>query len=488
MPKFTVLPRRWRGIRNNESPVLLEPDEWADSKNFDARFGWTNRGSTKEIEQFPVSLSVHGLSNYYDVNGVLNRVWINQEGTIFENTVDTGFKLASGSLQLNSTTGPVPYFGVGTGASVVSRGGDRNAVWKDPSDSTWKELTGPSGLPKGVTFEAGGPRMFAFPGDLGNDAWEWSAVGDFTKWLGSEGGGQEPIGNDREDIVAIEGGLELNMAIYKRNHIYIRDGADPESWRILPTSQTLGIAAPLTLLRIAKGHFFVHDSGAYFLNAVGGISFPSLTFRIQKTWDEMVDNFGAFLRYAHAAYHPRENMIYLWIPNSNSRIMTRLVKIYVADGSVTIHDAKPSGGSHFFPKSGGGQIEFGINSAILSSRGLTDDGTAISAEITSNIFTGSPPSFDMEKRWGKRGIIHFFFETETAAQTVTVTPRIYRGNSRITGTAQNFVLAGDQVSKVKVKMPKESGWGTDYIINITTSTGRLRWLGYAGDYEEVTDE
>lgn len=488
MPKFTVLPRRWKGIRNNESSVLLDIDEWADSNNFDSRFGWTGKGSTKEIEKFPVNLSVHGISNYYDVNGVLHRVWINQEGSIFEDTVDTGFKLGAGNLQLNSTTGPIPYFGIGSGSSVVTRDGAKNAVWKDPADSVWKELTGPSGIPKGITFEIGGPRMFAFPGDLGNDAWEWSAAGDFTKWVASEGGGQEPIGDDREDIVAIEGGLELNMGIYKRNHIYMRDGADPTSWRILPVSNDLGLTAPLSIVRLAKGHFFVHESGAYFLNAVGAVSFPSLTFKIQRTWDAMVEQFGAYLRYAHAAYHPRENVIYLWIPNSNSRIMTRLVKIYISDGSVTIHDNKPTGGSHFFPTNTGGNIEIGVNSAILSVRGLSDDGTAISANLRSQIFTGSPPTFDMEKRWGKRGIIHFFFETETASQVVTVTPRVYRGNSVLTGTAQQFTLPGDQVSKVKVKMPKESGWGIDYLIEITTATGRLRWLGYAGEYEEVTDE
>ena len=484
--KFTILPRRWRGIRNSESALLLEPDEWADSKNFDARFGWSNDGSIEQITAGPVSKEVILLRHYYDTAGTLHRVWVNEDGTIFEDTTDVGLTVP-GITSLTAIDRTIPYFAAGTGAAVITRA-SQNPVWKDPGDATWKELTGPPATFKGVTFDVGGPRLFGFPGSLGPDAWAWSAVGDFNDWTTAGGGGEEPIGNNREDIVAIEGGLEANIGIYKRNSIWLRSGADPESWSIVNVSNDIGLTAPNSLLRIGKAHFIAHDSGAYFVNAIGSVSFPSLTFRIQDTWDRMIDNFGEYLRYAHAAYHPRQNVVHLWIPNQASRIMNRLIKIFVADGSVTIHDSKDTGSSDFFPASGGGQMEYGKDSKIFKIAGRTDDGTAITTEITSGIFSGSPPSMDTEKRWGLRGVLHFFFEAETGGETVTVTPRIYRGNSRITGTAQSFALTADQVSKVKVRMSDDSGWGVDFIIAGTFTTGRVRWLGYAGEYTDVTDE
>jgi len=484
--EFTILPKRWRGMRNNESAVLLQPDEWADSLNFDARFGWSRRGSTRELQAGPVSQAILLARHYYDVDGTLHRVWVNEAGSIFEDTTDIGQRVQPGVFNLGNFNGVIPYFAAGTGAAVVTRT-NQNAAWKDPSDSVWKELVGPTAPLKGATFDFGGPRLFAFPGDLGPDSWAWSAVGNFNEWTASGGGGQEPIGNDREDIVAIEAGLETNIAIYKRNHIYMRKGGNPDTWRIIPVSNDIGLTAPNSVLRLGKSHFFVHDSGAYFLNAIGSVSFPSLTHRIQRTWDDMVDNFGEFIRFAHAAYHPRENTIYLWVPNQANRVMNRLIKIHVADAAITLHDNQDAGGSDFFPRVGRGQIEYGANSSIFAIRGFTDDGQAIQARIVSGIFSGSPPTFHREKRWGFRGILHLFFETEDGAQTVTVTPRAYRGNTRIDGATQNFTIPADQISKIAVKMGDESGWGIDFIISSTINQGRIRWLGYAGQYEEITD-
>ena len=485
--KFVIMPRRWRGTRSNEPSVLIGTDEWASSVNFDARFSKSNEGSIVVETSAGVNKEILGLANYYDVNSLLRRVYVDENGDVYEDGVLADV-FRAGVFTLSSTTEPIPTFATGTGAIVIARGADGKPLWKDPSDSTWKDMTGaPATNVITAAFEVGGPRLFVAPGTLGNDSMAWSEAGDIDDFV-TAGSGEEPIGNDREDIVALRSGLESNMAIYKRNHIYIRDGSDPDTWNIVPVSQDIGLTAPNSLVNIGKSHFFIHDSGAYFLNAVGSVSFPSLTFKIQNLWDDMLTSFGSYLRYAHAAYHPRENTIYLWIPNQASRIMNRLVKLYLADGAVTVHDGKDTGGAHFFGASGGGQLEYGKASEILKIGGTDDDGTSITVYITSGIFSGSPPTFDLEKRWGKRGILHFFFESTLSGESIKITPRIYRGNSRITGVQQTFALTAGQVSKVKVKMPDESGWGIDYLLDGTFSVGRVRLIGLAGEYTEITDE
>ncbi|KKK59693.1 hypothetical protein LCGC14_3031830, partial [marine sediment metagenome] len=173
MIKFAILPRRWRGIRNSEASVLLEVDEWADSKNFDSRFGWTNKGATQQITAGGGSKEVLALSSYYDVNGDLHRVWINVDGDIFEDTTDIGFNLTGAAIVLADATTPIPYFASGTGALIITRDGSQSSIWKDPSDSVWKELLGVLATPKGATFDVGGPRLFTFPGSLGPDSWAW---------------------------------------------------------------------------------------------------------------------------------------------------------------------------------------------------------------------------------------------------------------------------------------------------------------------------
>lgn len=488
--KFVIMPRRWRGARSNDPSVLIGSDEWASSTNFDARFSRTNLGSVVTVTANPLpnpATEVLGLANYYDTNSLLTRVWVDSDGDVYEeDTIVDVFR--AGSFTLATSTDPIPTFAAGTGAIVVCRGSDGKPLWKDPADATWKDMTGaPATGVITAAFEVGGPRLFVAPGTLGNDSMAWSEAGDIDDFAAT-GSGEEAVGNDREDIVALFGGLEKNMAIYKRNHIYIRSGTDPDSWSIVPVSNDVGLTAPNSLINIGKAHFFVHESGAYFLNAAGVISFPSLTFKIQDIWDTMVSTFGAYLRYATAAYHPRENTIYLWIPNQSTRIMNRLVKIYLADGAVTVHDGKDTGGSHFFPTTTGGQIEYGKASELLKVSGVDDDGTAITVAMTSGIFSGNPPSFDIEKRWGKRGILHFFFEVTTGNETIKITPNVYRVNAKTAGVQQSFALTSGQVSKVKVKIPDQAGWGFDYDLAGTFSTGHVRLIGIAGEYEEITDE
>ena len=84
--------------------------------------------------------------------------------------------------------------------------------------------------------------------------------------------------------------------------------------------------------------------------------------------------------------------------------------------------------------------------------------------------------------------MHFFFESTVSGESIKITPRIYRENSRITGTQQTFALTADQVSKVKVQMPDESVWGMDYLLDGTFSVGHVRLIGIAGEYTEITDE
>lgn len=484
---FQIIPKKWRGIRNSEAALLLDPDEWADSKNFDARMGWSSAGSTLAQTTPVANKALIGLSHYFDKTGVLHTVVIDEDSTIFDDNVAIGPKFSAAAIPLTDVNGGIPDFAPGVGGTVIARGTAFAPLRKDPADNVWKELSGTTPKFTGVSVERAGPRLFGFPNSSNeSDTMAWSAVADFTKWAAADGGGSEPIGGDREPIVGIEGGLEDGMAVYKRNHIYVRFGTDPTKWKITLIASDLGLTAPATLLRIGKSHFFVHESGPYFLNAVGAVIFPHLADRVQKTWDDMVTNFGPWLRFAHAAYHPRENMIYLWLPNQASRMMNRLMKIYVPTGAVTLHDGKIAGCSAFEAAAAGRLLYGGTSSKVYEAKGLTDDGTSITSDLTPGIFAGSPPTPDMEKKWGFRGVIHVYLEAEGAVP-ITLTPRVYRDNIQVVGSAQSFTLVANRVVKAKMTVPTAMGWGFDFVLSAVTSLGRWRLLGYSGVYEEITD-
>lgn len=484
---FQIIPKKWRGIRNSEAALLLDPDEWSDSKNFDARMGWSSAGSTL-VQTTPVAnKALLGLTHYFDKTGVLHPVIINEDGTIFDDNVAIGPKFSTAAISLTDPAGAIPDFAPGVGGIVIARGTSLAPLRKDPADDVWKELVGATPKFTGVSIERAGPRLFGFPNSsTESDTMAWSAAADFTKWLTADGGGAEPVGSDREPITGIEGGLEDAMAVYKRNHIYVRNGTDPETWKITLVASDIGLTAPATLIRIGKSHFFVHESGPYFLNAVGAVIFPHLAERVQKTWDDMVANFGSWLRFAHAAYHPRENTIYCWLPNQASRLMNRLMKIYVPTLSVTLHDGKTAGYSAFEPAAAGRLLYGGSASKTFETKGLTDDGTAITSDLTPGIFAGSPPTPDMEKKWGFRGVVHVYLEAEGAVP-ITLTPRVYRDDAQVVGSPQNFTLVANRVTKVKMKMPTQMGWGFDFVLSAITSLGRWRLLGYSGIYEDITD-
>lgn len=482
---FQILPKRWRGIRNEESALLLDPDEWADSKNFDSRMGWSGTGSTTIQTWTGGSLACLGLRHFFDKNGVIHRVLVSEDGGIFEDGSAIPLTFSPTAIVLTDAAGRIPSFAPGLGGIVIARGAPFSVIRKDPADDMWKVLLNAPQF-TGVSMERAGPRLFGFPNSLTEtDTVAWSAAADFTLWTTAGGGGTEPIGNDRQPIIGIEGGLENAMAYYKRDYIYIRRGTDPETWRIDLATSDIGLTAPLSLIRLGKSHFFVHESGAYFLNPVGAVIFPPLSEKIQRTWDTMIDNFGSYLRFAHAAYHSRERTIYCWLPNQASRVMNRLLKIYVPDGSVTIHDGKPTGGSDYYRQAGGILTYANLNKVYKVS-GLSDDGTSISSTLTPGIFAGSPPTPQHEKRWGLRGVVHVYLEAEGAVP-ITLTPRVYRDDAQVVGSTQNFTLVANQVTKVKMKMPTAQGWGFDFVLAATTNLGRWRLLGYSGVYEEITD-
>ncbi|MGI0015960.1 MAG: hypothetical protein ACREBU_21275, partial [Nitrososphaera sp.] len=301
--EFSIIPRRWRGVRNSEAELLLEPDEWADSRNFDSRYGWSSPGSTLLQTVTPGALSVIGLSHFFDKDGLLKRVMITSNGSIYlDGVLVTQQVFSTTAIGITNINGEIPVMAAGAARIFIARGTLQSVIHRDPVDSVWKELLL---APKArtLTLDPAGPRLFVSPDSTGQpDTWAWSAAGDFTKWTVADGGGEEPIGEDRQKIIAIRANLENNLAIYKANRIYIRDGSDPKTWRLINTSNEIGAISP-SIINIGKGQGFIHESGFFLLNAVGAVAFPPLTERVQETWEFMLKNFGDYLRFAHSAYN-----------------------------------------------------------------------------------------------------------------------------------------------------------------------------------------
>ena len=434
-----------------------------------------------KLEAVDTSLSGTGTAGVYSGTGT--------NGTLV--TIDD-FQVESFDLQPT-----IPDAEGGIGSLVIARGVDQPMLWKNPGTGLWEALLAATGVtqrPRTLTIDSAGPRLFVAPDSNGPDSWSWSAAGDFTKWATADGGGSEPVGEDREPIVAARAGLGNDAAIFKQNHIYAREGSDPQSWVLHRISSDVGLTAMRSVVRVGKGMFFIHESGAYFLNAVGSVTFPPLSQRIQTTWDAMVEAYGAYLKYAHASYSPRENTIYAWVPNQASRVMNRLLKIYVPTGAITVHDDKPAGHSAF-RTSGVGRIVYGGESGqTFTVEGPTDNGVDITSEFTTGIFSGTPPTPDREKRWGFRGALWVFLEA-TAEITVTITPTIYQNPDASdpdddgvrVGTPQTVSILPGRVRKALIKFPDNMGWGFSMNCVVTQGVGQWRLVGYSGTYDEITD-
>ncbi len=484
MPKrYQVMPDEFRGIREVRSKIIIGTREWASVKNMDSRYGFSSPGSTF-LYNFDAGTprEVWGTAYYFDKNGNVREVVITSDLKIFDERVLTAASYVGSE---------VPDIASISGGVIVARGAGNSAVWKDPLDDAWKTFvasTGTAPKPRTVTVHPGGPRLFMAPTTDGVDYLGYSGPAAYTKWATADGGGAENIGEDREPIVLLRYGLGDNTVVYKPNHVYIIQGSNPATWIIHLISSDLGVTAPAASgLRVGKGQFFVHESGAYFVNAVGEVTWPPLTDPIQKTWDAMIEAYSAYLKYAHATYHPRDRMIHLWIPNQASRVMNRLIKIYVPTGAISIHDDKVATSSAFRPSPAPQRVVYGSNnSKIYTIAGLTNDGAAIASEFETGIFSGDPPTPEAEKKWGYRGLVHVYLEAD-AAITVTVTPTIYRLKEVLVGTGQDCVLIANQVCKFPIYLPDEMGWGFSFKMNATQSLGKWRLVGYSGMYEEITD-
>lgn len=485
MPRFQVFPDEWRGVRNNLSSLVIDYKEWSDSKNVDARFGWSSAGLTlvENLDNI-TARQVRSLNYFYDTQGVLHRLATTDEGKVYQDGANQA------AVSVPTVAGYLANVEAGLGGAVLARGTSLAPIWRDPADGTWKVLAATSGTvpkPNVVAIDPAGPRLFTAPGTLGPDSFQYSAVGDFKKWAAADGAGEDVVAEDREPISAMCWGLGANMALYKRHKIFVRTGTTPSTWVIHPVSQDIGSVSPC-VIRVAKGQFFIHESGAYFVNAVGQVSFPALTQKIQDTWDAMVASYGDYLPYAHAAYHPLENTVYLWVPNAASRVMGRLIKIYVPTGAVTLHDDKPALCSAYRP-SWPQYVTLGdAASRVYSVSGASNDGATISSQVTTGVFSGNPPTPELEKTWGfGRGVIQVFLQARGSNITVNCTPTIYQLNRTVTGTAQALALTAGQITKADVYLPDAMGWGFSLGFAATHGSGNWRLLGYAGNYEEHTD-
>lgn len=453
-----VIPIRWYGIRDDVDPVAIREDEWQDARNMD--IDGTRPGLT-EVVTHEAGIAVVGLHFYRRPDGTKHRVAILANGKVYEDT----------SAVLTGLTGAAPFLLSGLGAMIILDPGG-TPRFRDPADGVWKTFPVPTAWPiKVASFDSVARRVFVAPTDLGVDSWGWCTIDDFTKWTKTNGGGQEPVGPDDSPIEAIGGFVGDNVAIYKADHIWIREGADPTTWQFRAISADTGTSAPRALFKVGHGNFFIHGQGAQLLNALGSIMFPPLSDPISVRWFNLskIIDFSK----AHAAWDAHKLRVYLWVPDDTG-VLQRLFKFDFKERSVTEH-VLPALCSAW----SGTYITIGTATGKIGEcQGAADFGTAISSFLVTKVF-GDPMS---PKNFGVVQQLVVLLRG-TAGVQVTVTPKIYVENTTVIAPAQ-VVTLGSSLTRRSIPLPNQQGWGIEFQFS---GVGYWRLVGMVAP-EEILGE
>jgi len=460
---FTVQPKGWRGVRDNEPANKVLDEEWVDARNVDSRIGGRRQGLV-EVSRNEADAKILGLNAYRRPDGSLHLASVNGNGKIFDDVT---------SAMTGLSTTAYPLVVPGNGTVFVFNGVDRPR-WRDPADNVWKEFNVPSGwIPKYATYHPLNKRIYVAPTTAGVDYYAWSNA-DFTGSTLSftaPGGGAEYIGGHREPIMGIHHGLGDDTCIFTTDHIYQIRGLDPSDWRVRFVSGDIGCVSARTIALIGHGLFFMHTSGCYLVNAVGAVTFPPLTNPKQNAWDTLVKTYGNYLQYAHAAWSASEHTIYLFVPTSAASDMGQLWKFYLPDGSLSVHDVAAVSCCPY----SGQRVYIGrADGRICSFLGDDLDLTApITGWLRSKVYGDVGRVYD----WGVQQKMVVMFKPLTGG-TVRVQPTIYAQHERgvVNGVLQtvNLDQTGDEI-RATIYLPESPGWGLQLYIE---GESAWRWQGF----------
>jgi len=443
-----VIPAFWKGIRDNVDGIAILEEEWQDASNHDhdgVRPGLT------EVVVLEAGVGVVGLHYYNRADGSQHRVAALANGKLYEDS----------SLALSGMSGQPPVFTSGLGTVIVL---DPSGTphFRDAADNTWKTLPTPSAwVPKVGSIDRIGRRLYLAPTDLGPDAWGYSAVDKVTKWASTDGGGQEIVGGDGQPIGGIGYFVGDNMAIYKYDMLYLREGADPANWKFRAISADVGTRSPRALVALGHGNFFAHSAGASLVNAVGSVLFPPLSDPITTRWVSLarVIDFAK----VHACWDAITQRMNLWVPN-DAGVVQRLFRISFREHNVTEHVVQATCSAW-----DGQYIHIGRTDGRISKiSGTTDHGTPIDAYIVTKVF-GDPLT---QKSFGSDEQIIMLFRG-AAGVVVSVTPTMYVDDFLVVGDAVSVTLVGG-LSRLMVPLPTTQGWGLELKIQ---ATGVWKFVG-----------
>lgn len=475
---FSVVIDKYLGIRQDVSALVVSAREWADALNYDERFGWPRIGFS--LASSPAA-ELRGYWTYYRPDTTLHEVWVDAAGNIFEDggLVGSGVTLGTSS----------PSAAVGNGTIVVARGGSSLPWWRDTADGAWKELSAAPFAFRVVGMMSAGPRLFGSPGGLGDDSVAWSAPADFTKWGAADTGGVEPIGMDAEAVSVILDGLQDDLAIYKKNSIWVVRGGNPTTWQIIRASSDIGSISPTGTVRIGRGHAFIHTSGIYLINSLGQVTWPPLSWKVQPAWD--VIRAHSALAKSHIAYDNTDQTLWCWIPavSDSDLPFSRALKVHLPTASVSFQSIAAAASGY---RQDTTRVKFGRATGLYDLIGTTDAGAAITATFTTPIFAGDPyipVQLHIEKRWGLRDQIFLLVESqESSTLTMQVTPIVYTGDGGVSLTVQSVSVAPRAVSRIPITLqPTQVGWGIQLVCSVASSAGGCRVLGILGHVEDITE-
>ena len=472
---LSVKPKSWKGVRDNEAPSRILDEEWVDSREVDARLGKRRKGMV-QIAQPEGAVQARAVVQYLRPDGTRHRLVFTSSGKLWDDSTEvlTGLSIAN-----------FPFITPGHGTAFFVNGVDAPR-WRDPADSTWKALQGVPAdwKPKYATFHPLNKRLYIAPTAAGVDYYAWSNadfVGTNASFV-SPGGGAEYVGGNREPITGIMHGLGDDTCIFTTDHVFQLRGLDPSNWRPRFVSGDIGLTAPRAMANLGHGIAFLHTSGLYLVNAVGAVTFPSLTEPKQRAWDVLRKTYEAYLQHAHLCWSSDEHTIYLFLPTSSSDLMGQLWKFYLPDGSISIHDVVAY---HCWYEPPGKVVLARADGKIVDILGGSDDlGTPITGWLRTKIYGDTRRI----RHWGVQQEQKMVVCFRPLSGTVKVKPIIYRQHERgiIEGTLQSINLnqTGDEI-RATITLPSDPGWGLQLYIE---GTNEWEFFGFDVEGEEESLE
>lgn len=354
MPILHERPRRWKGLADSsvlalagvDSPLpwTLGEGQLLQCQAYDLSF---NR-SAQRPSQFGsnIGFTVRQASGFMHARGQgysKPLLWNEANPAQVAHYSGGGWAILA---QTAANAGTGPFQGAnGMGRTLLPFGGTSALREYDGTNLAVVGGTAPTGL-VAVYYHRLGNRFLGFVG--AEDTLRWCANNDRTAWTTGDGG-SEPIGNDRDPLVAIAEGPGDMTTIFKDHYLFVIEKTDPANWNIRRKAGDRGAIGRRAWSAGPDGSlFFGHETGIWVMNGDGAILPQPLTLGIANIWAGLFADNAPVMKHLGLCYHPLFEELWVFIPAPTGSLTNQMIwRCYVPDGSWELEETTEGTQKHF---------------------------------------------------------------------------------------------------------------------------------------------